>query len=70
VHNHLSTDGSDGATKLGRIGPGPVGTGRPAQPSPGVGSAPLSLHLKNPKTLEAPPFGRERAIRTRRPSKS
>jgi hypothetical protein len=47
VHNHLSTHGSEGATEPGRIGPGPVGSGRPAQPSSGVGSAPLSLHPKD-----------------------
>jgi hypothetical protein len=47
MHNHLRTHGSKGATELGRIGPGPVGPGRPAQPSSGVGSAPLSLHPKD-----------------------
>jgi hypothetical protein len=72
VHNHQKTHGSEGATELGRIGPGPVGSGRPAQPSSGVGSAPLpcTRRIFNPKTLEAPPFDRERAIRTRRPSTS
>jgi hypothetical protein len=47
VHNHLRTHGSEGATEAGRIGLGLVGPGRPAQPSSGVGSAPLSLHPKD-----------------------
>jgi hypothetical protein len=47
VHNHLRTHGSEGATEPGRIGPGPVGLGRLAQPSSGIGSAPLSLHPKD-----------------------
>jgi hypothetical protein len=68
VHNHLRTHGSEGATEPGRDGPGPVG--RPAQPTPGVGSAPFpcTRRIFNPKTLEAPPFDGERAIRPRRPS--
>jgi hypothetical protein len=47
VHNHLRTHGSEGATEPGRDGPRPVGLGRPAQPTPGVGSPPLSLHPKD-----------------------
>jgi hypothetical protein len=35
VHNHLRTHGSEGATEPGRDGPGPVGPGRPTQPTPG-----------------------------------
>jgi hypothetical protein len=72
VHNHLRTHGSEGAIEPGRIGLGPVGPGRPAQPSSSVGSAPFpcSRRIFNSKTLEAPPFGRERAIRTRGPSTS
>jgi hypothetical protein len=72
VHNRLRTHGSEGATEPGRIGPRPVGPGRPAQPSSGVGSAPTpcTRRIFNPKTLEAPPFGRERSIRTKRPSTS
>jgi hypothetical protein len=72
VHNHLRTHGSEGATEPGRIGPGPVGLDRWAQPSSGVGSAPFpcTRRIFNPKTLEAPPFVGGRAIRTRRPSPS
>jgi hypothetical protein len=62
VHNHLRTHGSEGVTKPGRNGPGPVSPGRPAQPTPGVGSAPLSLHLKDLQPLN--PGGA--AIRRRR----
>jgi hypothetical protein len=47
MHNHLRTHGSEGATEPGRDGPGPVGPGRPTWPTPGVGSAPLSLHPKD-----------------------
>jgi hypothetical protein len=47
MHNHLRTHGSEGATESGRDGPGPVSLGRPAWPTPGVGSAPLSLHPKD-----------------------
>jgi hypothetical protein len=51
VHNHLRTHGSEGATKPGRDGPGLVGpsrtASRPTWPTPGVGSAPLSLHAKD-----------------------
>jgi hypothetical protein len=47
VHNHLRTHGDEGATEPGRDGPGPVSPGRPAQPTPMVGSAPLSLHPKD-----------------------
>jgi hypothetical protein len=43
----MRTHGSEGATEPGRGGPGPVSTGRPAWPTPDVGSAPLSLHLKD-----------------------
>jgi hypothetical protein len=47
-----------------RGGPGPVGPGWPARPTPDVGSAPLpcTRRIFNPKALEAPPFARERAI--------
>jgi hypothetical protein len=57
VHNHLRTHGNEGATEPGREGPGPVGPGRPAQPTPMAGSAPLpcTRRIFNPKTLEAPP---------------
>jgi hypothetical protein len=47
VHKCMRTHGSEGATKPGRGGPRLVGPGRPAQPTPGVGSAPLSLHPKD-----------------------
>jgi hypothetical protein len=54
-----------------------LGLGRSAQvgrPSPLRGSArppfPCTRRIFNPKTLEAPPFDRKRAIRTRRPSTS
>jgi hypothetical protein len=47
VHNHMRTHGSEGATEPGRDGPGTVGPSRLAWPSPGVGSAPLSLHPKD-----------------------
>jgi hypothetical protein len=72
VHNYMRTHGSEGATEPGRGEPWPVGPGRPAQPTSVAGSAPLSLHPKvfNPKVLEAPPFDRERVIRTRRRSTS
>jgi hypothetical protein len=72
VHNYLRTHGSEGATEPGRDGHGPVGPGRPAQPTPGVGSPPFpcTRRIFNPKTLEALPFDRERAIRTWRPSTS
>jgi hypothetical protein len=47
VHKCMRTHGSGGATELGRGGPGPVGLGQPAWPTPDVGSAPLSLHPKD-----------------------
>jgi hypothetical protein len=47
VHNHTRTHRSEGATEPSRDGPGPVGPSRPARPSSGVGSAPLSLHPKD-----------------------
>jgi hypothetical protein len=47
VHNHTRTHGSEGATEPGRDGHGPVSPSRPALPSSGVGSAPLSLHSKD-----------------------
>jgi hypothetical protein len=53
VHKCMRTHGSEGATESDRNGPGPVGPGQPAQPTPGVGSAPLFLHPKDlqPKAL-------------------
>jgi hypothetical protein len=72
VHNHLRTHGSEGATERAELG-----LGRSAQagrPSPVTASVrppfPCTQRIFNPKTLEAPPFGKERAIRTRRPSTS
>jgi hypothetical protein len=61
----------------GRSNRAELGLGQSAQagrPSP----VPVSVRppfrctqrIFNPKTLEAPPFGRERAIRTKRPSTS
>jgi hypothetical protein len=72
VHNHLRTHRSEGATEPGRDGPGPIGPSRPAWPSPEVGSTPLpcTQRIFNPKSLEAPPFAKQRAIRTERPSTS
>jgi hypothetical protein len=73
VHKHMRTHGSEGATEPGQDGPGSVGPSGPAWPSSSVGSTPLSLHPKdlfNPKSVEAPPFRGERAIRTERPSTS
>jgi hypothetical protein len=68
VHNHLRTHGSEGATE-----PTEMGLGRSAQagrPSSLWGSVrppfPCTRRIFNPKTLEAPPFDRERAIHTRR----
>jgi hypothetical protein len=72
VLKHLRTNESEGATEPGRDGPGPVGPGRPAQPSPGLVRPPFpcTRRIFNPKTLEVPPFDTGRAIRTRRPSTS
>jgi hypothetical protein len=66
VHKCMRTHGSEGATVPGRSGPGPVGPGRSAWPTPDIGLAPLpcTRRILNPKALEAPPFARERAIRT------
>jgi hypothetical protein len=47
VHKCMRTHGSEGATEPSRSGPGPVGPSRTAWPTPGVGSAPLSLHPKD-----------------------
>jgi hypothetical protein len=47
VHNFMRTHGRKGATEPSRGGPRPVGPGRPAQPTPVAGSAPLSLHSKD-----------------------
>jgi hypothetical protein len=66
VHNHLRTQGSEGATEPGREGPGPVGLahfgGRFGPPFP------CTQRIFNPKVLEAPPFAKGRAIRIERPS--
>jgi hypothetical protein len=43
----MRTHGSEGVTEPGCGGPGPVGPGRPALPTPDVGSAPPSLHPKD-----------------------
>jgi hypothetical protein len=52
VHNHLRTHGSERATEPGRNGPGPVGPGGPAQPTSGVGSAPLFFAPEGSSTLK------------------
>jgi hypothetical protein len=46
VHKDRRTHGSEGATEPGQDGPRPVGLGRPAWPTPGVGSPPLFLRMK------------------------
>jgi hypothetical protein len=70
VHNYMRTHGSEGATEPGQGGPRPVGPahfgGRFDPPPP----FPCTRRIFNPKTVEAPPFDRERVIRTRRPSTS
>jgi hypothetical protein len=60
VHNHLRTHGNEGVTEPSRDGPGPVGPGGIAQPTPVVGSAPFpcTRRIFNPKSLEAPPSRR------------
>jgi hypothetical protein len=62
VHKYMRTHGSEGATELGRDGPGPVGPSRPAWPTLGVGSVSFFLHPKtfNLKFVEAPPFAKGR----------
>jgi hypothetical protein len=72
VHKCMRTHRSEGATEPGRSGPGPVSPGRPAWPTPGVGSPPFpcTRRIFNPKVLEVPPFAGGRAICTRRPSTS
>jgi hypothetical protein len=72
VHNHTRTHGSEGATEPSRDGHRPVGPSRPAWPTSGVGSTPFpcTRRIFNPKSLEVPPFTKERAIRTERPSTS
>jgi hypothetical protein len=68
VHNYMRTHESEGATEPGQGGPRPAGpahSGWPVRPP-----YPCTRRIFNPKTLEAPPFDRERAIRTRRPSTS
>jgi hypothetical protein len=52
VHNYMRTHGREGATELGRYGPRPVGTGRPAQPTPVAGSAPPFLASEGFSTLK------------------
>jgi hypothetical protein len=72
LHKHMRTHGSEGATELGRDGPRPVGPSRSTWPTSRVGSAPFrcTLRIFNPKSVEAPPFVEERAIRTVRTSTS
>jgi hypothetical protein len=72
VHNHLRTHGHEGGPS--RVG---MGLGRSAQagrlgPVPGSVRPPFlcTLRIFNPKSLEAPPFAKERAICTKRPSTS
>jgi hypothetical protein len=71
----IITWGTTGAK--GRPNRAEMGLGRSAQagrPSPLRGSVrppfPCTRRIFNPKTMEAPPFDRGRAIRTRRPSTS
>jgi hypothetical protein len=52
MHNHLRTHSSEWATEPGRDGPGPVGPGRPAQPTLGVGLAPPFLAPEGSSTLK------------------
>jgi hypothetical protein len=52
VHKFMRTHGSEGATEPGRNGLGLVGPGWPAQPTPGVGSAPLFLAPEGSSTLK------------------
>jgi hypothetical protein len=68
VHKYMRTHGSEGATELGRDGPGPVGPSRPAWPTPGVGSAHLFFACEDTSTLrhggaaihrDREPFARE-----------
>jgi hypothetical protein len=49
VHKCMSTHIIEGATELGRDGPGPVGPSQPARPTSEDSSAPLFL---NPKILQ------------------
>jgi hypothetical protein len=70
VHNHLRTHGREGATEPGRDGPRPVGPSRPAWPSSVRPPFPCTRRIFNPKSMEAPPFAKQRAIRTERPSTS
>jgi hypothetical protein len=73
--NCIITWGPTGAK--GRPNRAEMGLGQSAQagrPSPLLASVrppfPCTRRIFNPKTLEAPPFGEWRAIRTRRPSTS
>jgi hypothetical protein len=53
LHNHLRTHGSEGATKPGRDGPGSVGPGRPAWPTPGGRFGPPFLAPEGSSTLKS-----------------
>jgi hypothetical protein len=66
VHNQLRTHRSEGATEPGRNGPGPVGLGRPAQPTPGVSSAWRRRHSRGgePFAPGGHPQARERGGRS------
>jgi hypothetical protein len=46
VHKYMRTHWSEGETKPGWDGPGPIGPSQPARPTPGVGSALLFMHPK------------------------
>jgi hypothetical protein len=68
VQNVKRTHGSEGVTKPGQDGPGPVGPGQLAWPIPVSVQPPISWAWRwcNPKYVEATPFAeRERAIRPR-----
>jgi hypothetical protein len=51
VHKYMRTHESEGATELGRDGPGTVGPSQPAWPTPGSVWAPLFLAREDPSTL-------------------
>jgi hypothetical protein len=72
VHNHLRTHGREGAMSRAKMGLGrSAQAGRPG-PVPGSVRVPFPCTRRNfnPQSLEAPPFTKERAIRTERPSTS